>query len=158
LYHRQSVDRLCVSFARPADQSGMKSYSSVGIFTRYTETARCTEAARRENMNRLGKVGTVIITLFFLVAIFAPVIAPHSPTEKKQFARDQALEERLKPTRVNPFGMDDLGRDVMSRVIFGARISMQVGVAVVLISAFIGMIIGAVSGYYGGWMDRLFSG
>jgi peptide/nickel transport system permease protein len=109
-------------------------------------------------MNRLGKVGTVVIAAFFLVAIFAPLIAPYSPTEQKQFTSDQPLEERLKPTRANPFGMDDLGRDVLSRVIYGARISMQVGVAVVLISAFIGMIIGAVSGYYGGWVDRLFSG
>ncbi|HEX9000854.1 MAG TPA: ABC transporter permease [Blastocatellia bacterium] len=109
-------------------------------------------------MNRLGKVGTVIIALFFIVAIFAPLIAPYSPIEQKQFTADSPLEERLKPTAGHPFGMDDLGRDVMSRVIFGARISMQVGVAVVLISAFLGTIIGAVSGYFGGWVDRLFSG
>lgn len=110
------------------------------------------------SMNRLGKVGTVIIALFFIVAIFAPLIAPYSPIEQKQFTADSPLEERLKPTAGHPFGMDDLGRDVMSRVIFGARISMQVGVAVVLISAFLGTIIGAVSGYFGGWVDRLFSG
>lgn len=110
------------------------------------------------SMNRLGKVGTVIIALFFIVAIFAPLIAPYSPIEQKQFTTDSPLEERLKPTPEHPFGMDDLGRDVMSRVIFGARISMQVGVAVVLISAFLGTIIGAVSGYFGGWIDRLFSG
>jgi peptide/nickel transport system permease protein len=109
-------------------------------------------------MNRLGTVGTVIIALFFIVAIFAPLIAPYSPIEQKQFTTDSPLEERLKPTPEHPFGMDDLGRDVMSRVIFGARISMQVGVAVVLISAFLGTIIGAVSGYFGGWVDRLFSG
>src|SRR5437762_8463961 len=109
-------------------------------------------------MNRLGKVGTVIITVFFFIAIFAPLIAPHSTIEQKQFTSDAPLEERLKPTRENPFGIDDLGRDVMSRVIFGARISMQVGVAVVLISALIGMIIGSVSGYYGGWVDRFLSG
>ncbi|MGH9801762.1 MAG: ABC transporter permease, partial [Blastocatellia bacterium] len=109
-------------------------------------------------MNRLGKAGTVIIALFFFVAIFAPLIAPHSPTEQQQFAADAPLETRLKPSVSHPFGVDDLGRDVMSRVIFGARISMEVGVTVVLISAFIGMIIGSVSGYYGGWVDRFFSG
>ncbi|MBK6798302.1 MAG: ABC transporter permease subunit [Acidobacteria bacterium] len=65
---------------------------------------------------------------------------------------------RLKPAWEHPFGLDDLGRDVLSRVIYGARISMQVGVMVVLISALIGMIIGSVSGYYGGWIDRIFSG
>ncbi|MGE0882891.1 MAG: ABC transporter permease [Blastocatellales bacterium] len=109
-------------------------------------------------MNRLGKIGLVIITVFFIVALFAPLIAPHSPVEQKQFAADAPLEDRLKPSASHPFGVDDLGRDVLSRVMFGARISMQVGVTVVLISAFIGMIIGAVSGYYGGWVDRIFSG
>ncbi|MEO6723712.1 MAG: ABC transporter permease [Blastocatellia bacterium] len=109
-------------------------------------------------MNHLGKIGLVIITAFFIIAIFAPLIAPHSPFEQKQFTDNARFEERLRPTRENPFGIDDLGRDVMSRVIYGARISMQVGVAVVLISAFIGMIIGSVSGYYGGWVDRLLSG
>lgn len=109
-------------------------------------------------MNRLGKIGLVIITVFFIVALFAPLIAPHSPVEQKQFAADAPLEDRLKPSASHPFGVDDLGRDVLSRVMFGARISMQVGVTVVLISAFIGMIIGAVSGYYGGWIDRIFSG
>lgn len=109
-------------------------------------------------MNRLGKIGLVIITVFFIVALFAPLIAPHSPVEQKQFAADAPLEDRLKPSASHPFGVDDLGRDVLSRVMFGARISMQVGVTVVLISALIGMIIGAVSGYYGGWIDRIFSG
>jgi peptide/nickel transport system permease protein len=64
----------------------------------------------------------------------------------------------LKPTLKHPFGLDDLGRDVLSRVIYGGQVSMKVGVLVVLISAFAGMIIGAVSGYYGGWVDRIFSG
>ena len=109
-------------------------------------------------MNRLGKIGTVIISVFFIVAIFAPLIAPHSPVEQQQFAADAPLEDRLKPSASHPFGVDDLGRDVLSRVIFGARISMQVGVTVVLISAFIGMIIGSISGFYGGWVDRFFSG
>lgn len=109
-------------------------------------------------MNLLGKIGLVIITFFFIIAVFAPLVAPYSPIEQKQFTDNAPLAERLQPTLANPFGMDDLGRDVMSRVVYGARISMQVGVTVVLISAFIGMIIGAVSGYYGGWVDRLFSG
>ena len=109
-------------------------------------------------MNRLGKVGLVIITIFFLVAIFAPSIAPYDPSVQMQFKDNVPTEERLKMNSDHPFGLDDLGRDVLSRVIYGARISMQVGVLVVLISAFIGMIIGAISGYYGGWIDRFFSG
>lgn len=109
-------------------------------------------------MTPLGKIGLLIITLFFLVAVLAPVLAPYDPAAQKQTAANLSTEERLRPTREHPLGMDDLGRDVLSRMIHGARISMQVGVMVVLISALLGVIIGAVSGFYGGWIDRIFSG
>lgn len=109
-------------------------------------------------MNRLSKLGFVIIIAFFLVAIFAPLLAPYDPREQNVTAGNQSTEERLKPTREHPLGLDDLGRDVLSRIIYGARISMRVGVTVVLISALIGIMIGAVSGYCGGWVDRFFSG
>jgi len=109
-------------------------------------------------MNRLGKIGFVIIIAFFLIAIFAPLLAPYDPREQNPTAGNRPTEERLKPTRAHPLGLDDLGRDVLSRIIYGARISMRVGVTVVLISALIGIMIGAVSGYYGGWVDRFFSG
>ncbi|MGH9839548.1 MAG: ABC transporter permease [Blastocatellia bacterium] len=109
-------------------------------------------------MNRLGKFGLVIITVFFLVAIFAPLIAPYDPRDQMKRNTAAALEEQLQPTREHPLGLDDLGRDVLSRVIYGARISMRVGVTVVLITASIGMIIGAISGFYGGWVDRILSG
>jgi peptide/nickel transport system permease protein len=109
-------------------------------------------------MTRLGKIGLVVIALFFLVAIFAPWIAPFDP--RAQLARDTAapLEAQLRPSRAHPLGQDDLGRDVLSRVVFGARISMRVGVTVVLITALIGMIAGAISAFYGGWTDRILSG
>lgn len=109
-------------------------------------------------MNRLGIVGLVIITAFFLVALAAPLLAPYDP--RTQLPTDSRLptSERLGPTRKHPFGLDDLGRDVLSRVIYGARVSMRVGVTVVAISAVIGLFIGAISGFYGGWLDRFFSG
>ena len=109
-------------------------------------------------MNRPGKFGLAVILIFFIVAIFAPLIAPYDPVAQNKFSDSRPTEERLKPGWEHPFRLDDLGRDVLSRVIYGARISMQVGVMVVLISALIGMIIGSVSGYYGGWIDRIFSG
>jgi peptide/nickel transport system permease protein len=109
-------------------------------------------------MNRLGKFGLVIIGFFFLVAIFAPWIAPFDPREQMKLDGSLPTEERLKPSGDHPFGLDDLGRDVMSRVIYGARISMRVGISVVLISALAGTMIGAVSGFYGGWVDRFLSG
>lgn len=109
-------------------------------------------------MNRLGIIGIVIIAFFFAIATLAPLIAPFDP--RTQLVTDSSLtpSERLKPTRRHPFGLDDLGRDVLSRVIYGARISMRVGVTVVLISATIGLFIGAFAGFYGGWLDRFFSG
>ncbi|HKQ89109.1 MAG TPA: ABC transporter permease [Blastocatellia bacterium] len=106
-------------------------------------------------MNRLGKVGLVIISVFLFVAVFAPLLAPYDPRQQSPIGSDLS---RLKPTREYLFGRDHAGRDVLSRVIYGARISMRVGASVVLISAIIGTIIGAVSGYYGGWVDRLLSG
>lgn len=109
-------------------------------------------------MTRLGKIGLVIIGIFFIVAIFAPLIAPYDPREQKPAPPGLSTEERLKPSRAHVMGLDELGRDVFSRVVYGARISMRVGVTVVLISALIGVLIGAISGYYGGWVDRFFSG
>jgi len=109
-------------------------------------------------MNRLGKIGLVIIAVFFVVAVFAPWLAPYDPREQTKLNNALPTEERLAPTRQHPFGLDDLGRDVMSRVIYGARISMRVGASVVLISAVIGIIIGSISGFYGGWVDRFLSG
>ncbi|MBO0723612.1 MAG: ABC transporter permease, partial [Blastocatellia bacterium] len=109
-------------------------------------------------MNLLGKIGLIIIIIFFFVAICAPWIAPYDPTVQKRFGSEVSPMERYRPTREHPLGLDELGRDVLSRIIYGARVSLQVGVLVVMISAFLGMIIGAVSGYYGGWTDRLISG
>jgi peptide/nickel transport system permease protein len=109
-------------------------------------------------MTRLGKIGLVIITIFFLVAIFAPQLAPYDPSTQMNRDPSLPLEQQLQPTARHLLGLDDLGRDVLSRVIYGTQISMQVGVSVVLITALVGMIIGAISGFYGGWVDRILSG
>ncbi len=103
-------------------------------------------------MNRLTYIGIAIAVLFVLAAIFAPLIATHDVTAQNLAMRYAA------PSAAHWFGTDALGRDVFSRVIFGARISLQVGIIVVAVSAFIGIIIGAVSGFYGGLVDKLLSG
>lgn len=108
-------------------------------------------------MTLLGKVGFIIIMGFFLVALCAPLIAPYDPTSQLPRDPDAPLIEQLRPTRQYWMGRDDLGRDVLSRVVYGARISMRVGVIVVLVSSLVGTLIGAVSGYYGSWVDRLLS-
>ena len=109
-------------------------------------------------MNRLGKFGLIVIALFFIIALFAPLIAPYDPRLQNPAKPGQSREDRMKPASDHWLGQDDLGRDILSRVMHGARVSMEVGVIVVMISAFLGMMIGAVSGYYGGWIDRFFSG
>ncbi len=103
-------------------------------------------------MSRLGYIGIVIALLFIVAAIFAPLIATHDPLP-------QNLDLRyLPPSFDNWFGTDGLGRDVFSRVIYGARISLQVGISVVMVSSVIGIIIGAIAGFYGGIVDKFLSG
>ena len=93
-------------------------------------------------------VGLVIAALFVTVAVLAPNLAPHGPAI-------QNLREDLDPPSTDhPFGQDKLGRDVMSRVIYGARISLLVGVLVVGISATLGLCIGGLAGYAGGRIDE----
>ena len=99
--------------------------------------------------NRLAAAGGVLLLGFLLLAIAAPLAAPEDP-----FA--QNLYERLQPPSLaNPFGTDDFGRDVLSRVIYGARISLRVGVTAVLIALVLGVPIGLVSGYWGGALDQV---
>src|SRR5437763_7096003 len=98
--------------------------------------------------NPLATAGVLLIALFCLLAIFAPLLAPQDPAAI-------SLPDRLaRPSGGHWFGTDELGRDIFSRVIYGARISMLVGVSVVTASLGIGLIVGSLAGYYGGRLDR----
>jgi len=99
--------------------------------------------------SRVGLSGLFITGLVVIAAILAPVIAPYDPIEQ-----DFTLSLQL-PSWRHPMGMDEFGRDIFSRVIFGARISLSVGAIAVAIGFFIGMPIGLFSGFYGGWLDAL---
>ena len=103
-------------------------------------------------MNRLTYIGLAIAVVFVLTAIFAPLIATHDVTDINTAVRYAPISAE------HWFGTDALGRDVFSRVVFGARISLQVGIIVVVVSAFIGIILGAVAGFYGGLIDRFLAG
>jgi len=97
----------------------------------------------------MAMVGIAVIFLFILMAIFAPFIAPHDPLE-------QNIVERLSsPSTEYPFGTDDLGRCVLSRVIYGARISLLIAIAIVGITTAVGTVLGLISGYYGGIIDEV---
>src|SRR5262249_34653074 len=101
--------------------------------------------------NRLAAAGMVLVTMFVIFAIFAPWIAPQNPS-----AID--LPSRLQPPRTaHWFGSDELGSDMFSRFVYGARISMLVGASVVAGSLLVGLILGSIAGYYGGVTDRFFS-
>lgn len=97
---------------------------------------------------KLAIIGLVIVGFFAIVAIFGPLVAPSGPTE-------QFSEYRLQgPSSEYWFGNDEFGRDIFSRLMYGARISFEVGVIAVGISALIGILIGLVAGYFGGWIDN----
>ncbi len=104
---------------------------------------------QRLRHNTLAIVGGVLVILLFLVAIFAPLLAPYEPD---YIDRHHILEP---PSRLHPLGTDDLGRDVLSRMLYGARVSLAVGFVAVGIATVIGVIIGAIAGYYGGLVDRI---
>ncbi|MBA8879881.1 ABC transporter permease [Phyllobacterium myrsinacearum] len=102
--------------------------------------------------NPLAAIGAIIIMVLILTAIFAPLIATHDPLK-------QDLAQRLLPPGgINWMGTDELGRDIWSRVVYGARITLVIVVLVAVLAAPAGLIIGAISGYFGGWIDRILMG
>ncbi|MGE3276206.1 MAG: ABC transporter permease [Vicinamibacterales bacterium] len=97
------------------------------------------------------RAGAVIVAVVAVAALLAPWLAPYSPAA-------QTLALRLEgPTLVHVFGLDELGRDILSRVLYGARISLLVGIVVVSVSALVGTTMGSLAGYYGGRVDQLIS-
>jgi ABC-type dipeptide/oligopeptide/nickel transport system permease subunit len=105
--------------------------------------------------NKTGVAGLIIILVFGLISILAPVISPHDPVEN-------ALYDQLKPPAwqeggaiKNLLGTDDLGRDILSRLIYGARVSLTLGVVSVGIAFVFGSFLGALAGYNKGWLDNL---
>jgi len=97
--------------------------------------------------NPLAVSGVVVLSILLLAAIFAPIISPYDPLE-------QDILSRLEPPSSNHLlGTDDLGRDVASRIIYGTRISLSVGIIAVCIAVILGTTMGLISGYFKGWAD-----
>ena len=101
---------------------------------------------RRFRQNKLAMVGLVFLVFLTLVAIFAPLIAPYGPTEVLDVSRQP-------PSRDHWFGVDIIGRDMFSRVVYGARVSLKIGFAATALSLIIGMLVGSISGFMGGLID-----
>jgi ABC-type dipeptide/oligopeptide/nickel transport system permease subunit len=99
--------------------------------------------------NPLAMAGLVVLAIWLLIAATAPLIAPYEPNK-------QDISHRLQgPSHTHFFGTDDLGRDIFSRVLYGARISVPAGFLTILATATIGIILGAFAGYVGGWLDNI---
>jgi peptide/nickel transport system permease protein len=106
------------------------------------------DVLRRFRRNRLAMVGLVFLVLLILAAIFAPLITPYSITDRSQ-------SFRASPSADHWFGTDGIGRDVYSRVVFGARVSLRIGILATAISLVIGVTLGAVAGFFGSWSDTV---
>ncbi|MCA9861042.1 MAG: ABC transporter permease, partial [Thermomicrobiales bacterium] len=117
------------------------------VWTRRTYAGRGYPRLRTFARHRLALIGACVIGMLALIALLAPVIAPYDPNEIDLFATSQG------PSRQHLLGTDDIGRDVLSRVIFGTRVSLSVGLVSVTIYVLIGTVLGSLSGYFGGWVD-----
>lgn len=104
---------------------------------------------RRFIANRFAVAGAVIVVSLFIISFLAPYITPYSPDDL------DAYHVLLPPSTGHWLGTDELGRDVLTRIIYGSRISLKVGFVAVGIAAFIGTISGLLAGYFGGWIDQL---
>ena len=107
------------------------------------------QVAGNARHNPLAATGVVLVVMFVICAVFAPWIAPQDPAAIDLPARLDA------PSHAHWFGTDELGRDILSRIVYGARISMLVGGCVVATSLTLGLIFGSIAGYYGGITDRV---
>ena len=98
--------------------------------------------------DKKAPIAISVILIFLLSALFAPWLAPYDPNE-------MTLDMMSAPSKMHLLGTDDLGRDLLSRIIWGTQISLFVGVSTVFISLVLGVILGVVAGYYGGWADMI---
>ena len=98
--------------------------------------------------DRRASIGLIVLVVLVLAAVLAPYVSPAQP-DSMAFSMLQA------PSWHHPFGTDDLGRDLLSRVIYGARVSLFVGLATVASSMLVGVVMGVLAGYYGGWLDTI---
>jgi peptide/nickel transport system permease protein len=106
-------------------------------------------AWRKLFANPVTAIGLVLIVVLCLIAIFAPLIAPFDPLKQNILAMSRP------PSAVNWFGTDRFGRDILSRVIYGARPSLALGITAPLLAGVLGTVIGMLAGYFGGWIDRV---
>ena len=141
----------------PEEQTNKSTLSQSGQDERFT-TAQAHSPGRlvlkRLFRNKLAIVGMVIIGIVVFTAIFAPVLAKQTP-DKNGIFKTYLRETKISPSLEYPMGTDDLGRDMFSLIIYGSRISIRIGFFSVGLAIMIGVILGALSGYFGGATDNI---
>lgn len=132
-------------------QATVSTQSSSNVSTQEEVSGPWRDAWKAFRKNKTAMFGLGLIVFFIMIAFLAPVIAPFD-------YKEQQLMERLQaPSSVHWFGTDDLGRDLFTRVLYGARISLWVGFFSVVGSVIVGTALGILAGYYGKWLDMLIS-
>jgi peptide/nickel transport system permease protein len=114
-----------------------------------TQHSALSTAWRFARRNPLGAAAACVITVLVVTAVLAPLVAPYDPLMPIPLDRLQA------PSAVHWFGTDDIGRDVFSRVVYGGRVSLEVGILTVALGTLVGAAIGLLSGYFSGWADTI---
>ncbi len=148
---RDAANPAKLAGSRPvAEPARVRRPSSGGLLTHSARVSGLTAATfRRLRRNPGATIGLIVLATIVLLSVFAPVIAPYDPITQDT----QAI--RARPSAEHLFGADTFGRDVFSRVLYGGRQSLPVGLAAVGLAAIIGVGFGLVAGYYGRWFDSL---
>ncbi len=129
--------------------SSLTRYGAQGEMTLRPRTGPLTSAGRFLRRNPLALTGLLLVCAWALISLAAPLLAPHPPLE-------QNIVDRLQPpSPAHWFGTDQLGRDIFSRVLYGGRLSLPAGIAVVVVAGVLGTLLGALAGFLGGWFDEL---
>jgi oligopeptide transport system permease protein len=113
------------------------------------------DAGRRLIHNRLALASSIVILVLALIALFAPLLAPHAAREQLYFKEGSAVCEQYGPTSDHLFGVDPLCRDTFSRMLYGARVSLSVGILTQVIVLAIGLAVGGAAGMGGRWLDNI---
>ena len=129
--------------------TGVASMISIKGMSSTPTHARRPPLYRTLTQHQLALTGLVLLGIFLICAVFAGLLAPHDPAQLDLASR------LLPPTHAHWFGTDELGRDVFSRTLYGARVSLCVATAVVALSLAVGLLLGMLAGYHGGWLDTL---
>ncbi len=113
------------------------------------KTSQMSLVWRRFKENKLAVFVMIIVALMIAIAVFAPLISPHDPYETDPINKLKA------PSSSHPLGTDALGRDVLSRLFYGARIALSIGILIILFEGLIGITLGILAGFLGGWVDKI---